>query len=63
MTLFEPTASVSVSRLTRSDSKPSRWRIGWTMSATGYTRAHQLAEPLSPERNISLVLDAVGSLS
>lgn len=27
------------------------------------TRAHQLAEPLSPERNISLVLDAVGSLS
>jgi hypothetical protein len=33
------------------------------MSATGYTRAHQLAEPLSPERNISLVLDAVGSLS
>ena len=36
MTLFEPTASVSVSRLMRSDSKPSRWRIGWTMSATGY---------------------------
>jgi hypothetical protein len=27
------------------------------------TRAHRLAEPLSPERNISLVLDAVGSLS